>query len=266
MTSERLPVPGTDETTRQDNEFAGVTARFVPEGQPLAAQTPKFLRIVLDVSKILIYFEVPAELVEDALTLQMYLRRVLPMAHAFVEDAAFLDGTGTGEPEGILRSPGRITVSRAGSNEIVWDDIVTMSSRFLPASWPTAIWVANPDSLPQLGHLVQEVKDGSTNVGGSHVPLDRDGQNLGILGRPLRLTEKMPALGSAGDLLLCDPAQYLIGDRQLYTVEASDQHKFRQQMVAYRLKSRVDGRAWVRSAITPKRGSSTLSPYVALGG
>jgi hypothetical protein len=112
---------------------------------------------------------------------------------------------------------------------------------------------------------VQVIEEGTSNVGGSHVPLDRDGQSLSILGRPLRLTEKMPVLGNAGDLLLCDPAQYLIGDRQLYTVEASEQHQFRQHMVAYRLKSRVDGRAWVRSPITPKRGANTLSPYVALG-
>jgi HK97 family phage major capsid protein len=83
-----------------------------------------------------------------------------------------------------------------------------------------------------------------------------------ILGRPVLVSEKVPKLGDAGDINFVDFGFYLIGDRQAMTARSSEHFKFKDDMTAYRIIERVDGRPWLQSAITPKNGGPTLSPFV----
>jgi hypothetical protein len=46
--------------------------------------------------------------------------------------------------------------------------------------------------------------------------------------------------------------------------ESSPHVKFQNDITAYRVTERADGRGWLQSAITPKNGSNTLSPFVTL--
>ena len=58
---------------------------------------------------------------------------------------------------------------------------------------------------------------------------------------------------------------YLIGDRQQIRVDSSEHFLFQNNQVAYRLISRVDGRPWLQSALTPhNNSSSTLSAFIQL--
>jgi HK97 family phage major capsid protein len=88
---------------------------------------------------------------------------------------------------------------------------------------------------------------------------------MSLLGRPLVVTEKVSALGTQGDLSFVDFGFYLIGDRQAMSATSSEHYKFNQDVTAFRIIERVDGRPWVQSAITPANGSTnTLSPFVQL--
>ena len=55
---------------------------------------------------------------------------------------------------------------------------------------------------------------------------------------------------------------YLIGDRQTMSLESSPHVKFTSDRTTYRIIQRNDGRPWIQSAITPKNGGPTLSPFV----
>jgi hypothetical protein len=44
----------------------------------------------------------------------------------------------------------------------------------------------------------------------------------------------------------------------------SNHYKFDNDKTAIRMIERVDGRAWLQSAITPKNDGSTLSPFMAI--
>ena len=46
--------------------------------------------------------------------------------------------------------------------------------------------------------------------------------------------------------------------------ENSSGVKFANDITAYRVIERVDGRGWLQSAITPNKGTNTLSPFVTL--
>ena len=270
MPSLRVPIPAIDETTHANGTvYGGVQAYWTEESATLEESGPAFGRVVLDAKKLTLYAETPSELLQDSGTLESWLRSRFPAAMAWSEDKAFLTGSGVGEPLGVLNGSGKVAVTRTDANRIQWLDILNIVARLLPSSFANAVWVANINTIPQLGSLQSIVQNvaGTENVGGSAIWLTNgaNGMPLSILGRPLLFTEKVPALGTAADLSLIDFSHYLLGDRQAMTMKASEDFKFRQDEVAFRVIERVDGRPWVNSPLTPAEGSDTLSPYVTLG-
>jgi HK97 family phage major capsid protein len=85
-----------------------------------------------------------------------------------------------------------------------------------------------------------------------------------LLGRPAYMTEKLPALGSTGDLMLIDPSLYVIGDRMQIEVAASEHVNFLKNQMTWRVVERVDGQPWLDKAITLQDASTQVSPFVAL--
>ena len=81
-------------------------------------------------------------------------------------------------------------------------------------------------------------------------------------GRPVIFTEKMPVLGTQGDIGLYDFGYYLIGDRQAISMASSPHFKFQNDQTVYRFIERVDGRPWLQTALTPRNAGPTLSPFV----
>jgi HK97 family phage major capsid protein len=85
-----------------------------------------------------------------------------------------------------------------------------------------------------------------------------------LFGRPIIISEKASKLGDRGDIAFCDLGYYLVGDRQTMTAASSTDWKFGNDQTAYRIIQRVDGRPWIKSAITPRNGGNSLSPFVEL--
>jgi HK97 family phage major capsid protein len=77
-------------------------------------------------------------------------------------------------------------------------------------------------------------------------------------------TEKLPALGTKGDLLLFDPSFYVIGDRMSIEVAASEHVNFLANQMTWRVVERVDGQPWMDKPVTLQDASSTVSPFVVL--
>lgn len=270
MSSLRLPYPAVDETSHASSVYGGIIAYWTEEGATAAESQAKFGQVVLDAKKLVLYCEAPNELVADAPAFLSFLNEVMPEAMGFEEDYAFLTGGGVGEPLGALNGSGAITVNQATANKIDWPDIVNMFSRVLPQSMSRGVWLAAPDTFPELATMTVNVQNvaGTENVGGSAVWLNNgtEGPPVTILGRPVIFSEKVPALGTTGCLSFIDFGFYLIGDRQAMQASSSPHVKFASDKTAYKIVERVDGRPWLNSALTPRNGSSsTLSPYVKLG-
>lgn len=272
MDSLRVPFPAIDTTTNATSVYGGIVTYWTEEGAALTQSAASFSRVVLDAKKLTAYTAVPNELVADStISFDAFIGQIFPEAMAFQEDFAFIQGTSAGEPLGILAAGNGATVVQAGQSgqftkTIVWENVVNMYSRMLPQSLDRAVWLCSPDTLPQLYTMGLAV---GTGGGPIFMGFGEGGQTPGmtLLGRPLIITEKAPALGTQGCLSFVDIGMYLIGDRMAMTASVSDQYLFGQDLVAFRLIERVDGRPWVQSAITPANGSSnTLSPYVQLAG
>jgi HK97 family phage major capsid protein len=270
MSSLRLGVPAVDDTSHASSVFGGLVGYWTEEGAALTESQASFERIVLDAKKLTVYGEIPNELLADAPAMDAFVRTSFAQATAFFEDVAFMRGTGVGEPFGFVGCPAMVSVTRDTASRIKWPDIVGMFSRMLPDSLSRAVWIASPGCIPDLLQMQiqgSQTGGGTTVTGGpALIGYGAGGQAAptSILGRPLIFTEKVPDLATANALTFVDLAYYLVGDRQQMSLETSQHYKFGNDKTAVRLIERVDGRPWINSAITPRNGGSTLSPYVGI--
>lgn len=262
MSTLRVPIPTVDDTSHVSSLFGGVQFYWAEESGPLTESQAKFGRVTLDAKKLTGFFKVPNELLADAPAFSSYFDTRIPAGLAWAEDVAFMTETGAGTPQGFVEGPSYVTVSRTTSSVIKYADIVGMYARMLPTSLKSAIWIASIDTFPQLAQM--SLATPGVWMGGYNVPGVTDAPPVTIFGRPVYFTEKVPALGSVGDISLVDLSYYLIGDRQSVAVSASDQFAFQNDQTAYRIIERVDGRPWLQSALTPHNGGPTLSAFVGL--
>ncbi|MFJ8146562.1 phage major capsid protein [Streptomyces sp. NPDC096048] len=267
METLRVPFPAIDSTSNVGSVYGGITTYWTEEGGRLQGSKPKFGRIVLDAKKLTAYTEIPSELLTDSLiSLTSFVDEAFPEAMAFAEDQAFLTGDGVGKPLGVLNGAAAISVTRTTSSQIKFEDVINMYSRMLPQSISRAVWLVGQDAWGQLAQLAMtRGTDGIASpamwmTGGQAI----DAPPLTLMGLPVIRSEKVPSLGQAGDLSLVDFGFYLVGDRQAMQAKQSDDFKFDTDEVAFRIISRVDGRPWLQSAITPANGGASVSPIVKL--
>ncbi|MEV7140760.1 phage major capsid protein [Streptomyces tauricus] len=266
METLRVPFPAIDSTSNVNSVYGGIVGYWTEESGQLQESQAKFKRVVLEARKLTGFAKVPSELMQDSLvSFDAFIGQMFPEALSFFEDTAFLSGDGVGKPLGVLNGAAGISVTRAGAGLIQFADVINMYARMLPQSLSRAVWLASPSAVPQLASLAM-----TRGTDGISAPLwlsggqAIDGMPMNLLGRPVVITEKIPALGAAGDLALVDFGFYLIGDRQAMQARQSEERYFETDEIAFRIIERVDGRPWLQSAITPANGGSTLSPIVKL--
>jgi HK97 family phage major capsid protein len=242
--------------------YGGVAAYWTEENVAKTESEPNFKRVKLEVNKLCAYTEASDELVDDAVvSMGSLLSDMFGEVVAFEEDQAFLTGDGVGKPLGVTVAPAYITVSRASGSVVVTSDIIGMLARF-KGNLNRAKFVVNQSSLPYIYQLMDNNDNYIWHPGNSgSISEAAPGTLYGI---PIVVSEKVPALGTTGDVMLCDFGYYLIGDRQGLRIEESGHFKFSTDQTVWRAVKRVDGQPWLDSAITPRAGGSTLSPFVGI--
>jgi HK97 family phage major capsid protein len=267
MDSARVPFPMIDSTTNQSSVFGGMVAYWGEEGAALTDSSPKFGRATLDAKKLTGLSAVPNELLQDSIvSFSALIENLWPKALAFSEDAAFMSGSGVGEPLGFMGAANSATIAVAAETgqdaaTINYQNIVKMYSRMLPSSLSKAVWICSPDALPELFTMALSVGTGGAPV---FINSAVGAAPMTIFGRPLIVSEKAGALGTQGDINFVDLSYYLVGDRQTMSADSSTDYNFGADKTTFRIIQRVDGRPWLKSAITPKNGGNTLSPFVEL--
>jgi HK97 family phage major capsid protein len=267
MGSATLQIPYLDITTAQSAGvspfFGGVQMYWTAEAQTRTETEPQFKQMELKAWELSGYSVSSNVLLQDSVIgLEKFLLTLFARAIAWFEEYAFLQGNGVGKPMGMLNAPAALTVNRSGgAGTVVFADVATMWSKLLPISWSKAIWTFSPSVVPQLLQL----KDGANRA--IFISIDQGatkGPNWALLGRPAFPTEKVPALGTKGDLMLLDPSFYVIGDRMQIEVAASEHVNFLKNQMTWRVVERVDGQPWLDKAITLQDSSTQVSPFVVL--
>jgi HK97 family phage major capsid protein len=272
MDTLRVPIPMIDDTSHASTVFGGVSFAWTEEAASITESQASFGRVVLDAKKLAGFFACPNELLADAPAFSAFFDTAVPRAHGWFEDEAFLTGSGVGEPLGLVNCGASVQVAKETGQPaatILWENVTKMYARMLPTSLGRAVWIANIDIFPQLATMALSIGTGGGPVwiGSGYDPGNSgaDTPPMTILGRPVYFTEKLPQLGTTGDICFADLSYYLVGDRQVLQASSSEHYLFQNDKTAFRLLSRVDGRPWLQSALTPNQDSSnTLTAFVQL--
>lgn len=266
-----VSIPSIEVSSHASHRFGGVLAYWVDEGTAATDTKPKFGKVTLTLHKLIALAYVTSELLDDSIiSLEALLPGMFQTAITYQEDDSFINGTGAGSPLGLLNSPCKVAVAiETGqpADTVVTKNILKMWSRLYTAGKRNAIWLVSPDVMPQLYQLELAV-----GTGGSSAGLLREQNVQGepvttMLGRPVIESEKVPVVGDAGDVVLTDLTQYLIGNKAGNapgTFNSSIHLNFNQDETAFRITLRTDGQSWWKSAITPKNGGATVSPIVTI--
>lgn len=242
--------------------YGGVLSYWTEETGTKTETEPAFKELELVAHKLAGYTQASDELLEDsAIGIESLLMDLFRGAIVMREEFGFLRGTGVGMPLGVLNSGSLLTQNRATANTIEYRDLARMMDQFLPASHANGVWVVDVTALPEL----LQMEDGAGN--NVFVPNESGGvtQRIpgSIYGMPVVITEKLPTLGSTGDVLLADFSYYIIGDRKNTSIAASEHYAFTSDLTTWRFVHRVDGQPWLNEPIYIDT-TNTVSPFVAL--
>jgi HK97 family phage major capsid protein len=254
-----------DSTSRADgSRQGGVLGYWVDEGVAPTASNTKLARIELKLRKVGAFGVMTDELMSDAVGLGGELENAFAEELIFQVENKIYRGNGANAPLGILSAPCLVTVSKEtgqAASTIVYENLIKMWARVSPRSKRNAVWTINTDCAPQLHTLAQTV--GTAALPARFVNYDASG-NLTIFGRPVIEVEYAETVGTVGDIAVCDWKKYRL-IRKGGVEQASSMHVyFAQGEQAFRAFYRVDGHAVPRAALTPFKGSATLSPFVVL--
>jgi len=263
-----------DETTAWQTT-GGIQTYWDSEAATITQSKPALKDLTLKLGRLTALVPVTDELLEDSSAMSSYVTSKAGEKLAFKVNDAIINGTGAGQPLGIMVAPCKVQVGKVGSQvaaTIHAKNIVAMWARLPAASQRNAVWLVNQDCLPQIYQLGFAVTDGTTsNVGaGALYMMPGQMQNGGasgtLLGRPIIVTEACATLGTTGDIILADLSKYLAVVKGSVRADTSIHLWFDQSLTAFRFVMRMNGQPWLSAAIARKNGSNTLSHFIALEG
>lgn len=265
--SNSIALPYVDESSRATgSRYGGVRAYWEAEGGTKTASQPKFGRIDMKVQKLIGLCYATDELLQDAFALEGFIGQAFAEEFGFLVDDAIVNGTGAGQPLGILNANCLVTVNKEtgqAATTVVSENIDKMWSRMWSKSRGNAVWLVNQDLEPELQNMFRPV-----GTGGIPAYMPAGGLSASpyasLKGRSVVPIEQCQTLGTSGDILLVDMSQYLIIDKSAMQSATSIHVKFTTDETAFRFVYRVNGQPWWRTALTPYKGTNTLSPFVAL--
>lgn len=273
-TANGVKIPAINETSRADgSRWGGVQVYWSDEAGAATATKPNFGKVELNLKKLIGLCYVTDELQSDSSALGSYITQAFTEEFAFKLDDSVVRGSGAGAPLGILNAAATVSVAKETSQAaatILYANVSKMKQRMLPRSFQRATWFINVDCQPQLEKMFIPATTvaGTENVGGWPAYLPPGGANnapYGMLfGRPVVPIEQAETCGTVGDIMLLDLGMYLMATKGGVQTASSVHVKFTTDENAYRFVLRIDGQPALKSAITPYKGSGTLSPFVTL--
>jgi len=206
-----LKMYGIDETSRATgSRWGGVRAYWLAEGGTKTAADPKFRIMELGLKKLIGLYYATDELLQDASALEDVVKQAFTEEFAFRVDDAIINGTGVGQPLGILTSNCKVTISQEtgqAANTLLAENVIKMHARMWARSRPNAVWFINQDIEPELHTM-----NFASGTAGIAVYMPANGLSAApfatLYGRPIIPIEQCATVGDIGDIIFADMSQY----------------------------------------------------------
>lgn len=262
-----IKINGVDESSRvSGSRQGGILGYWLSESGEKTASKPKFRQINLELKKLIGLCYTSDELLADAVALEQIVKSAFASEIGFLVDDAIINGTGAGQPLGILNSGCLVQVDKESGQKaatIVFENIAKCWSRLLPGSEGSAVWLANKNVLPQLLQMNLAVGTGGVPV---YLPANQASGSpyQQLFGRPVIFIEQAATLGTVGDLILADMGGYIFVDKGGIQTDVSIHVEYIYDQSVFRFVYRCDGQPQLASTIMSYKGSDTLSHFVAI--
>jgi HK97 family phage major capsid protein len=260
--------PTPDETSRAaGSRWGGIRVTWADEGVSIPTSFPKFRSVGPTLHGAKAAISVTNELLSDAPMLTAVLERGYTSELRFEVEDAMVNGKGLGLPLGIIGAPGTISVAAEGGQApatILRENLKKMWARFWTQSKTDGepVWLVSADAEVAIGETYQAIGTAGTGTQ-VYIPAGLVDRFARLYGAPVIPTEYNAALGTVGDVVLCDPAEYLIVQQPLRRA-ISAHCSFTTDETVLRFVLNCDGQPVWQSPITPKNGGATQSPFVTL--
>ena len=222
-------------------------AAWIDEGEELTWGDAKFAQINLDAHKLHVAVKVTEELLYDnAFQLEKYILRQFAKALANAEEDAFLNGTGVGQPLGLLAEEGgaQIGVTAASATEITADELIDLVYSLKRPYRKNAKFICNDQTLAAIRKL--------TDKNGRYLWQDsvQAGEPGRLLGYEVHTSPYFPVI-TAGmpAIAFGDYNYYNIGDRGTRSFAELKELFAGNGMVGFVAKERVDGKLILPEAV-----------------
>ena len=258
-----------EETARAaGSRHGGIRGYWTSQAADYTASKPKLIKRKLDLEKITALIYATDEQLDDAAALGSRTMRLVPKEFSFNINDGIINGSGSGQPMGILTGPALISQAKETGQDaatIVAENIINAYSRVVESSLPSSSLrvIYNHECFPQLMQMHIKVGTGGQLV--YMPPSGLAGAPFGtLMGVPIVPVEQCAALGTAGDIIIADFDEYLWIDKGGMKSDVSIHVEFVSGQVVFRFSYRCNGMPVWSSAVTPYKATPTVGPYVAI--
>ena len=222
-------------------------AAWIEEGGALTFGDATFDQIILDAHKLHVAIKVTEELLYDnAFNLENYIMQQFGKALANAEEDAFINGTGTGQPLGILAATGGadVGVTAKSATAITADELIDLIYSLKRPYSKSAAFLLNDQTLA----AIRKLKDNY----GQYLwqPSLQAGEPDRILGYAAYTSPYFPAVAAGKPAVAFgDFSYYNIGDRGTRSFAELKELFAGNGMVGFVAKERVDGKLVLPEAV-----------------
>jgi HK97 family phage major capsid protein len=266
--AESVTVPCIAESSRANgSRYGGIQGYWKDELTVLTETKPTFRQIKLTPHELYVFAYISDKLLRHSPgTASAILERAAADEIAFKIGDAIINGTGAGQPMGIVTSPGKVSVAKEtgqAAATVVLENLTKMLSAMHVNFRQGGVWFINPEVEPALQSLAFPVGTGGIPAYLPPGGLSESPYSM-LFGKPVVPIEYCQALGTKGDIIYANLRGYAAAVRGMVDSQYSMHLKFDYAQTAFRMIFEMDGQPWLNTAITPFKGSRTTSPIVTL--
>ena len=227
--------------------FGGITLYWTDEAQEKTKTKPAWEQLVFTAKKLVGLIYLTDELIADSMiNIINYVTALFTRAFQYEMERVVLNGTGVGQPLGIIADPAVNIVGRAVAGTVGYTDVMNLDAA-LDENFSDLTWITRKATSITLKSL-RDNNNRPIFLEGYEAFNGEPTFGRTMFGYPVIMTRNCPAMGAQGDIVLSDLGMYMIGMRQDLRVDTSIHSRFEYDETGIRFVARLDGQCAVAVA------------------
>ena len=220
------------------------SAAWTAEEAAYTESDEAFSQVTLGAHKAATIIKVSEELLRDsAFDLEGYLASEFARRIGALEEAAFVNGDGSGKPTGVVGGS-TLGVTAASASAITSDELIDLYHSLGRQYRQRAVFLMADGTAK----VIRKLKDGDNQY--LWQPGLQAGQPDTLLGRPVQVSSSMPTIAANAKVILFgDMSYYWIADRQGIVFQRLNELYAANGQVGFRAYERVDGKLTLATAV-----------------